>query len=69
MLISSNSVSSALTGATPSSTLPSTVLASSSCGSCGRNPTVMPSAGNASPVNDVSRPAMILSNVLLPAPL
>ena len=42
--------SSALVAATPSSTLPSTVLAGSSCGSCCRKPTEMPSAGNASPM-------------------
>ena len=44
-LISSKRSSSAVVAATPSSTLPSTVFAGSSCGSCGRKPTVMPSAG------------------------
>ena len=37
--------------ATPSSTFPSTVLAGSSRGSWCRNPTLMPSAGHASPTN------------------
>ena len=47
---SSYRVSSALIGATPSSTFPSTVFAGSSRGSCCRNPMLIPSAGNASPM-------------------
>ena len=54
--------------ATPSSTLPSTSLDVSSRGSCGRNPTRVPSAANASPAKSFSTPAMIFSSVDLPAP-
>ena len=55
--------------ATPSSTTSRTVFVSSSAGSCGRRPTVAPSARKASPAKSWSRPAMMRSNVLLPAPL
>ena len=49
-LISSKRVRSARIGATPSSTLPNTFLDGSSCGSCGRYPTVNPDPRRASPM-------------------
>src|SRR6266568_1603539 len=45
------------------------LLAASSCGSCGRNPTRARSAAHASPENSVSSPAMIRSSVDFPEPL
>jgi hypothetical protein len=54
---------------TPSSTLPSTSFVGSSSGSWARWPTRMPGVGRASPTKSASRPAMIRSKLLLPAPL
>ena len=54
--------------ATATSTLPRTSFVVSSRGSCGRKPTRVPSAGNASPAKSFSTPAMIFSSVDLPAP-
>src|SRR5213593_3483000 len=68
-LTSSKRVSRARTSATPSSTLARTSFAGSSWGSCGRYPMRSPAAGNASPRKSLSTPAMIRSNVDLPAPL
>ena len=55
---SSNRSSSAFVSFTPSMTLPSTSLLSSSCGSCSRKPTLTPSAAQASPEKSCSIPAM-----------
>ncbi len=68
-LMRSNASRRSCTGRTPSSTLPRTVLAGSSSGSCGRYPTRTPSAGQASPRKSLTTPAMIFRRVLLPAPL
>ena len=65
---SSKRARSALSGPTPSSTFPRTVFFGSSWGSCERWPMRMPSAGNASPVNSLSSPAMMRRTVDLPAP-
>ena len=54
--------------ATPSWMFSSTVLVSSSSGSCMRMPTVKPGVSLASPLDGVSRPAMIFRIVDLPAP-
>src|SRR5215831_6332731 len=66
---SSNLCSQPRSSATPSSTLPRTVFASSSGGSCCNNPTDAPAASWASPFDGWSRPAMILRTLDLPAPL
>ena len=66
---SSKRVSNFLVPATASSTLPSTLLVASSCGSCERYPMEMPSAGLASPKKSLSTPAMMRKSVDLPAPL
>ena len=55
--------------ATPSWMFSSTVLVSSSSGSCMRMPTVKPGLSFASPFDGWSRPAMIFRIVDLPAPL
>ena len=54
--------------ATPSWMFSSTVLVSSSSGSCIRMPTVYPGLSRASPLDGLSRPAMIFRIVDLPAP-
>ena len=66
MLSSSYRSSSALVSATPSATLPSTSFVGIETRLLWRKPTEIPSAGNASPMNSVSSPAMILSSELLP---
>jgi hypothetical protein len=65
---SSNRLSNARVGATASSTLPSTSFFGFSLGSCGRKPTRIRSAGNASPAKSFSTPAMMRRTVDLPAP-
>ena len=62
------SASSALTSATPSSTLPRTVLLSSSTGSWPSMPTVKPGIRRASPLDGCSSPAIIRSRVDFPMP-
>ncbi len=49
--------------------LPSTDFDASSFGSCCKKPTRIPLAGNASPMNSASSPAMMRSRLLFPAPL
>ena len=66
--MASNSVSKARVDATPSSTTWATVLPGSSSGSWASMPTFTPWAGQASPRNSLSRPAMIFSSVDLPEP-
>ena len=57
-----------LVSATPSSTLPSTVLVSSSTGSCGNIPALWPGMRRTSPLEGCSNPAIIRSSVDLPIP-
>jgi hypothetical protein len=59
---------SALTAATPISMFSITVSPSSSGGSCGRYPTLMPSSRWNSPSNSLSTPARIFIKVDLPEP-
>ena len=58
----------ALVSATPSSTLPRTVLSSLSCGSWESSPTVYPGISRASPLEGCSTPAISFSSVDLPVP-
>ena len=64
-----NRASMALVSATPSSTFSKTFLVSSRSGSWASMPTVKPGLRNASPLDTLSIPAMILSRLDLPAPL
>ena len=68
MLTRSNSSSSCLASPRPCSTLARTSVVSSSCGSCGKKPTLRFFCGIASPSISVSIPAIIRSKVDLPAP-